>query len=502
MTTNDPEQWASYELPREAADGVLSAEAETAAGVSLSDQMLVDNALWLCKLRWVAIGILAVLGVAGLYPERFHSAQLRVRSDWPLVAAALIAAYNLLFLNHARRLKTVRARWHGAVANLWGQIVVDLLALTAAVHFVGSRETFIAFGYLFHIILACIFFSRPVSLLVTTLAGVLYLGCVSAEEMGLIPASMSVYVLSDSGHGGEAAALLNPISAVGIWLVVWYLTSRLSMIVRRRDHDLARANEQLREAQEERARHMLRTTHELKAPFAAIHANAQLLARGRCGPLSDEARQILARISARCNRLAHEIQEMLQLANLNSVGQHPPPRVELDLAALLTQCVTQFQLVAEGRQVRFDVDLVPASVTGVEDHLIMLFCNVLSNAVVYSREGGCVRIACRPAPDGGWTVTIADEGIGIPGDKLPRVFDEHYRTSEAAQHNKQSSGLGLTIVRRVAAMHGLGVRLASEVGKGTTVEIHLPDRSLATAAELGPDGNDGPAPLRPDEPAG
>ena len=118
-------------------------------------------------------------------------------------------------------------------------------------------------------------------------------------------------------------------------------------------------------------------------------------------------------------------------------------------------------------------EIEQAWVQGVEDHLKMLFSNLLANAIIYSRQGGRVRIHCVPAESGGAVVTIADHGIGIPANKLPRIFDEYYRTDEAVRHNKQSSGLGLAIVRQVAQAHGIGIRVESCPGVGTSFRVHL-----------------------------
>ena len=73
----------------------------------------------------------------------------------------------------------------------------------------------------------------------------------------------------------------------------------------------------------------------------------------------------------------------------------------------------------------------------------MIIDNILSNAINYSRDGQRVLVSCRAAADGGATVVVRDYGIGIPPDKLPRIFDDYFRTSEAVKHNKASTGLGL-----------------------------------------------------------
>jgi signal transduction histidine kinase len=274
---------------------------------------------------------------------------------------------------------------------------------------------------------------------------------------------------------------INVGSAIGIWLVVWYLASHLSAMVRQRDAELAETNRCLRETQLERTRHMLRTTHELKAPFAAIHANAQLLLKGYCGPLSAEATEALERTSARARRLANEIQEMLQLANLRSGSAKLLPRLELDVAEVLRWARNQIQPLADERDVTFQEALQDGRTRAVEDHLKMLFVNVLTNAVVYSQRGGQVGLSCLPSPDGP-VVVIEDHGIGIPADKLPHIFEEYYRTTEAVKHNQQSSGLGLAIVQQVAEDHRIRIRVSSRAAVGTRFELTLP---AAAAAESG-----------------
>jgi signal transduction histidine kinase len=107
----------------------------------------------------------------------------------------------------------------------------------------------------------------------------------------------------------------------------------------------------------------------------------------------------------------------------------------------------------------------------------MLFSNLLANAVLYSYEGGRVRVWCL---DGhGPIATVEDHGIGIAPDKLPHIFDEYYRTDEAVRHNKASTGLGLTIVRQVAQTHRIRVRVESSPGVGTKFIVRFPSPSKA-----------------------
>jgi signal transduction histidine kinase len=387
--------------------------------------------------------------------------------------AGILTSFNLVFRFFARS-KTFPSK---IIFDLWGQIIVDLVVLTGVVYFIGSLETNIAFTYLFHIVLSCMFFSRRQSLTVTIMAIVMFAMCITAEYVLHILPSMSIFTESfhEQNHSPVLATLtVNFFFAIGIWLVVWYLACHLSSMVRRRDFELTETNLRIVAAQEERARHMLATTHQLKAPFAAIYSNAQLLLQGYCGEIPDEATQVIQRITARSRRLTTEIQEMLQLANLSSTSQHPLPQTRIVSTDLLLWCKSQVDSIARERGITFKVNVRPVAMVGTEDHFKMLFVNLLSNAVIYSHRNGQVRICCYKGPDSEPVVTIADNGIGIQPEKLPHIFEEHYRTNEAVRHNKESSGLGLAIVKNVAEFYGIRIKVESRFGSGTKFELKFP----------------------------
>ena len=214
---------------------------------------------------------------------------------------------------------------------------------------------------------------------------------------------------------------------------------------------------------------MLQTTHQLKAPFAAIHANTQLLLGGFCGKIPEEALEVVRRIAARCDMLSREIKAMLQLANLRSSAQDPPPPAAIELHEILRGCLAALQPLAAKREIGFVENIAPATIDGVYDHVVMMIDNVLSNAVAYSCEGQKVCVGCQPKAAGGAVVTVEDAGIGIPTLKLPQIFDDYYRTAEAVKHNKASTGLGLAIVRQVALAGKVSVRVESAPQAGHAV---------------------------------
>jgi len=356
---------------------------------------------------------------------------------------------------------------------LWSEIAVDLVIVTLLVHVVGSTQTFISFVYLFHVSLACIFFPKRESSLVTLAASVLYLLAVAGEISGIWP-SRGVFA-----SGAVLPAMQSPLalvvaaSAVFIWWVVWYLVSTLSEAVRRRDVQLSAANEQIQAFDREQNRTMMMTVHELKVPFAGIESHIDALKSHYWESITPEVRPILERVDHSAQLLSERISRILFLGNLRSRDAPRMPAGSVDVAELIASALTELDEKARQRRIRFEVRVPSAAAPGNAEQLTALFTNLVSNAVLYSPEGGVVEIDAREEADE-VHVTVRDHGIGIREDALPHIFDDFYRTNEGARFNRMSTGLGLAIVKEIAGHFGLRITVTSEQGKGTTFDVALP----------------------------
>ncbi len=477
-TQNTP-QLATFELPlpSEAPQEPDSKDEHPqidSAG-SMPEILLAQNDLWFCRIRWIIIACFTILSVLANKTGLLQRIGIIHDAQWLPWFTATLTVGNMLFLLHIHFMGPPE-RPGAATKNLWAQIIFDLLAITAVVHFAGSIQTFIAFSYLFHIVISCIFFSRWKSLIILLIAGILFALCLTAEHLQIfnikpanIYSSLSIDDHSVRPSAGRLAAYFT--TAFGIWLIVWYFTSHLASTVRLRDQELNETNSQLVAAQEERVRHMLTTTHQLKAPFAAIHINSQILMKGMCGELPPKAEKVVKMIAERARRLATEIQEMLQLANFDS--EILPVWDQINLTEILTWSINQTNALAKEYNISIETDIEPVGdYHGVDDHIKMIFSNLITNAIRYSHENGTVKITCK-LQDSTPVITVSDNGIGIPPDKLPKIFGEYYRTNEATQHNKESSGLGLAIVKRAVDLHNIRVNVQSELGKGTIFTLRF-----------------------------
>ncbi len=441
----------------------------------LTVAMLLGNARWFTRIRWIVVGGLAGFGALGfiLEPALLRRFGLLPPGLWPLVMAGVLTLLNLGFIRGVRYLSARTAcAWREIAANIWFQIVSDLLVLTVVVYRVGPTSTVIGFAYLFHITLACIFFARRDSFIVTVLSALFFLATVFLECMGILPHS-GILASELSVAPGLLPSFIFAGPMVFAWLIVWYLVSELSEAVRQRNRDLDAANKQIARADEEINLQMLRVTHDLKAPFAGIESNIQLLKHLHWNETPESVRQIIGKIDARSAALRVRIGDIMTLGSLRSAQSGERVTEPVKLRELLEAVIQDVQSLAADKLV--SVNLAAGEVITLSDpkQLKILFLNLISNAILYSRNGGTVEVGIEKEAARA-KVRVADHGIGISENALPHIFEDFYRAQEAAVFNPNSTGLGLAIVRQIVRNLHLAIVVESEQDKGTVFNLFIP----------------------------
>jgi len=217
-------------------------------------------------------------------------------------------------------------------------------------------------------------------------------------------------------------------------------------------------------------------SHELRTPVALIRTTAEVaLRRPRS---AEEYRQALEGILQESERTSALVQDLLTLTRADSgVDGWSPSRV--DLRALVGELREKLLTFCEGRglTLRLDVPDLPVFVDGEQAALGRLVVILVDNAAKYMPAPGEVRVTLRTV-DGMVEIEVADTGIGISAEDLPRVFERFYRADKARSRESGGAGLGLSIARWIVERHGGRITIESEAGKGCHARVQLP-RQLA-----------------------
>ncbi|MPZ15407.1 MAG: HAMP domain-containing protein [Chloroflexi bacterium] len=212
-------------------------------------------------------------------------------------------------------------------------------------------------------------------------------------------------------------------------------------------------------------------SHELRGPLMIIRGNLDLLALGLP---QKERREAAREATEEVERMAHLVSDLLLLVEIEGgeVAEHRPTRLDEVVAEVWERAQRlnsgSHSLILGGNEA--------VSVRGDRDRLTELVWNLIENALRYTPTGGCVTVALRLQGKLA-ELTVADTGIGIPPEHLPRIFDRFYRVDRARSRAQGGSGLGLAIVRQVADDHSGDVRVSSRPGMGSSFTVVLPTES-------------------------
>ncbi len=215
-------------------------------------------------------------------------------------------------------------------------------------------------------------------------------------------------------------------------------------------------------------------SHELRTPVATAKALTEALLGGAAQEPETAAR-FLASLEGEVSRLAQLIDDLLALSRLEA--DETRIRLEpLSVAELLREAGERKEKLAADYQVTLHVQAdYSGEVRGDRKLLETLLNNLLDNAVKYNRPGGEVTLASAPAASGDAVeISVADTGIGIPEEDLPRIFERFYRVDKARSRDTGGTGLGLSIVKHIAEVHGGTVSVESREGTGTRFTLRLP----------------------------
>jgi len=243
--------------------------------------------------------------------------------------------------------------------------------------------------------------------------------------------------------------------------------------------ELREANARLTQFDKVKSEYVQKAVHDLRAPLSAILMCLQNVTEGLVGPLPAAQRDVLDRALRRADAMERLISDLLHLERLRTAAA--PERAPIDVASMLSAAADAARSRAVRKNIAVSVE-VPrglAPIAGEAEALQSVASNLLDNAVKYTPEGGRVDVYAHESGD--FVVfEVRDTGIGIPQAEMPRLFEEFFRASNARAVEREGTGLGLVIVRRIVEAHGGNLTVESMPGTGTTVTVRLPAGAPAT----------------------
>jgi two-component system, OmpR family, sensor kinase len=240
--------------------------------------------------------------------------------------------------------------------------------------------------------------------------------------------------------------------------------------------ELARRTAELEVANEQKNQLIGMAAHDLRNPIGAIRGFAQLLLARTADRLDERERLVLERIERSSNHMLDLVNDLLELSEVDRAEVAiTVDRGPCDLAELVSSAVEVDRAVAEAKDIAIHLELGcgPCPATVDARRIEQVLSNLLTNAIKFSDRGSTIHVRL-DVVDGQVEIAVTDQGSGIPEDERELIFQPFARTSIKPTEGERSTGLGLTIVRRVVEAHGGLVEVDSEVGVGSTFRVLIP----------------------------
>ena len=212
-------------------------------------------------------------------------------------------------------------------------------------------------------------------------------------------------------------------------------------------------------------------SHDLRTPLTIL--------RGELENFADDSRldsELRDRVGSMLEEVVHLgkiVEQLLTLSRLDD-GEAQTEWTSFDLTELAQSTVEQMNLLAEDKDISISCDASqPLSVSGNRVRLKQVVVNLLDNAIKYTPEKGAVQLHVHSV-NGHAVLEVKDNGIGIPPDALPHIFERFYRVDKARSADSESAGLGLSIVKSICTAHGAEVEAQSTVGSGSCFRVKVP----------------------------
>ena len=241
---------------------------------------------------------------------------------------------------------------------------------------------------------------------------------------------------------------------------------------RQRAEELERAYQDLKELDRMKSQFVQNISHELRTPLTFVKGYADLLAEEAMGKLSEQQKRSVDIIAQKTDAITRLVNDIITLQEIETM---PTQKDLVSLGDVLGMVVDTARATASSRGLELRKRALPARmwIMADDDRLIQVFDNLLGNALKFTQSGGAIEVSAQDDGDC-WRVSVRDTGIGIPSDKLEKVFERFYQVDGSTTRRFGGTGLGLAIAKEIVLNHGGRIWAESALGQGSTFHVALP----------------------------
>jgi len=433
--------------------------------------------LWFIKLRYgfvTALFILIFISLVIIKIELSYS-QLKV-----IPAIALISlTYNIILHWVRKHVKLEVDKFNPLYLSLI-QMFLDLLFLLLLVYFTGGIESPLYMLLIFHMLIGSLILPGALVYTLAIIFVALFIAIIILEHLAILPHHHIKGLFNVDLYTNVNFVFAYLATFVFVIFVSIYLSNGIARQLYKREKDLVDSMKKINAAEKEKQKYIMGIVHEIKTPMVAIASYIDIILQKFLGPVDEVVEEKLVRAKNRTDEGIQMINDVLNVSKLTLYDQFDEEEIDID--EVVAGVIKRRTASAEAHLIKLkqtDMRDKKEKFEGDKFLIDIAISNLIGNAIKYGVDEGNIEITIN-SDSKNLYIEVCDDGVGIPGDELPKIFNEFYRAKNVKKIVSEGSGLGLSVVRRIVERHGGRIkvespsRMANRDFPGTCFKIELP----------------------------
>jgi len=433
--------------------------------------------LWFIKMRYTIVVMLSIFLFITTFIFKINYSETQLIAG--LIIIASILTYNVILHRLRKYVRLDVNRFNPLYLSLF-QIILDLIALLLLVHYTGGIESPLYMNFVFLVIIGSLILPGT---LVYTMAAVFVLAfaaLTALEHYHAIPHHSIDGLLSFSLYNNPNYVGAFLFTFAFITFVSVYLANGMAHQLYKREKDLVDSMKKINTAEKEKQKYIMGIVHELKTPIVAVASYIDIILQKFLGPIDETIEEKLLRAKNRTDEGIQMINDVLNVSKLTLYDQFDEE--EIDISEIVSGVVKRRKVSADAHLIKLNLSDVrdkKENIRGDKFLLDIAFSNLIGNSIKYGIDGGHVEVTIKSSTNN-ITIEVCDDGVGIPENELPKIFNDFYRATNVKKIIAEGSGLGLSVVKRIVERHGGTIkakspsRMEKKDYPGTCFTIELP----------------------------
>ena len=417
--------------------------------------------VWLNKLRWFSnLALIIFLSLLSIFKiENYPYGSLAA-------ICIVMAIANTLILFYLKRAHPTHLKREENI--VLAQIAVDYILLTALVHYTGGIDSPFHFFYLFHIIIASVIFEKKYSAFIISIGAVLLFSALTMLEYWK--------VIEHYGNGIRAFNFMDITFALSVFIATIFASTYIGVTLMMRHQKVKNLiyaqKEELEKSEKEKIQFFRFVSHELKSPIIAVQSAINVVLDVMGKDLKQQAKDMLERGRNRTMQMIEILKDLVSLSYEENGEKHDPEMIVP--CDHISEVIEYHKPNAVEKNISIIENICKQREGFKLDKFVFekILTNLVSNAIRYTHNGGSVNIIT-DLDEKYWYLKVSDTGIGIPKEEQKHIFEEFYRASNGRKHERVGTGLGMSIVKKMAEQENGEIFVDSEIGKGSTFTVRF-----------------------------